>query len=67
LIEYEKCQKETSSILKYGLDEFQEDPRLSKNKYRAKMDSIVLELSDQCLKKYGKASLIKNMDKKKNN
>jgi len=54
--EYEKCQEETTSLLKRGLDNFEEDPRLSKIEYEANMDSIVLELSDQCLKRFGRKS-----------
>ncbi len=63
LKEYEKCQKATSTILKYGLDKFPEDPRLSKNEYRSKMDSVVLELSDQCMKRFGKENPLKNTGK----
>ena len=60
LQEYEKCQKETSSLLKYGLDKYSEDSRLSKMNYRSKMDRIVLQLADQCMRKYGKENPIRN-------
>jgi len=61
LLEYEKCQEETTSLLKRGLDNFEEDPRLSKIEYESNMDSIVLELSDQCLKRYGKSNPLKEI------
>ncbi len=54
--EYDKCQNKTSSILNFGLDKFEEDPGLSKMDYISKMVSIVLELSDQCMRKYGKVN-----------
>ena len=59
--EYEKCQNRTSSILKFGLDKFEEDPRLSKKDYTAMMDSLVLELSSQCMRKYGKVNPLINL------
>jgi len=61
LLEYEKCQEETKSLLKRGLDNFEEDPRLSKKEYEANIDSIVLELVDQCLKRYRKSNPLKEI------
>ena len=48
-IQYEDCMNETSMILKNGLDEYEEDTRLSKEDYLNRIEDIIKEAALSCL------------------
>jgi len=50
--EYRKCQEETSSLLKTGLDEYKEDSRMTKDEYISKLDIRIQQIAADCKRDY---------------
>ena len=44
LKKYEECQQKISALLKNGLDQYPEDPRLSKEEFKERLSGIIEDL-----------------------
>ena len=48
IVEYQECVNKTSAILRKGLEDYEEDPRLTKGEYLRRLDKKIQEITTSC-------------------